>query len=394
MVTTYRKIEVSLYLQSRQQQETPVTLPDGTTVSWFTEFEQLYNKKLWHQLTLKLLAFVKQPDTFAKEDLFALYNGFIADFESKLNPLNLVEIVSYVSKQMISRAGDNAKAIDEVITFLESIKDKVKLNQDASILASILICRIKLDRGDLEGVKTILEEVSPLVDAETGVTPVHGRYFQLSSDFHQFMGNHNNYYRDALRYLGCIDLSQQDPEDLKKRAFALSLAGLLGDGVFNFGELLQHQIIQYVKQDWPWLLDLLTAFNSGDIQKYEALRPKWSSQPDLAASEIHLRQKISLLCLMELTFKSSSGVLTFQEIATQTRLPLDEVELLVMKALSLKLIKGSIDEVDQKVNLTWVQPRVLDKEQIAGLRTKIDNWTSKVCDISQLLESNAQEILT
>ena len=208
------------------------------------------------------------------------------------------------------------------------------------------------------------------------------------------MGNHNNYYRDALRYLGCIDISDQDPADLKKRAFALSLAGLLGDEVFNFGELLQHQIIHYVKQDWPWLYDLLCAFNSGDIQKYEALRPKWSSQPDLAASEIHLRQKISLLCLMELTFKSSTGVLTFQEIAAQTCLPLDEVELIVMKALSLRLIEGSIDEVDQRVNLTWVQPRVLDKEQIAGLRTKIDLWTGKVRDISQLLESNAQEILT
>lgn len=392
-MAAFQKIDVASYLQTRQQQETPVTLPDGTSVSWFTQFEELYNKKLWHQLTLKIMAFVKRPEA-ATEDLFAFYQCFIADFESKLNPLNLVEIVSFISKQMVTRAGTNADAISQVIAFLEAIKVKVKLNQDASILSSILICRIKLDRGDLEGVKAILEEVSPLVDAETGVTPVHGRYFQLSSDFHQFMGNHNNYYRDALRYLGCIDLSEQDPNDLKQRAFALSLAGLLGDEIFNFGELLQHDIIKHAKQDWPWLFDLMSAFNSGDINKYEALRPKWSSQPDLAAQEIHLRQKISLLCLMDMTFRSPSGVLTFQEIATQTKLPLDEVELLVMKALSLELIKGSIDEVDQKVNLTWVQPRVLDKEQITGLRSKIDSWIGRVRDISHLLESNAQEILT
>ena len=38
--------------------------------------------------------------------------------------------------------------------------------------------------------------------------------------------------------------------------------------------------------------------------------------------------------------------------------------MLVMKALALGLVKGSIDEVDQRVHLTWVQPRVLDHEQV------------------------------
>jgi hypothetical protein len=36
-----------------------------------------------------------------------------------------------------------------------------------------------------------------------------------------------------------------------------------------------------------------------------------------------------------------------------------------MKALSLGLVRGSIDEVAQKANLTWVQPRVLDVEQVS-----------------------------
>lgn len=36
-----------------------------------------------------------------------------------------------------------------------------------------------------------------------------------------------------------------------------------------------------------------------------------------------------------------------------------------MKALSVGLIKGNIDEVDQKVQMTWVQPRVLDLQQVS-----------------------------
>ena len=41
-----------------------------------------------------------------------------------------------------------------------------------------------------------------------------------------------------------------------------------------------------------------------------------------------------------------------------------QVELLVMKALSLGLVKGHIDEVEQRIHMTWVQPRVLDLEQV------------------------------
>lgn len=37
-----------------------------------------------------------------------------------------------------------------------------------------------------------------------------------------------------------------------------------------------------------------------------------------------------------------------------------------MKALSVGLIKGNIDEVDQKVQMTWVQPRVLDLQQVSS----------------------------
>ena len=35
-----------------------------------------------------------------------------------------------------------------------------------------------------------------------------------------------------------------------------------------------------------------------------------------------------------------------------------------MKALSLGLVKGSIDQLNKEVNMTWVQPRVLDIDQV------------------------------
>lgn len=41
-----------------------------------------------------------------------------------------------------------------------------------------------------------------------------------------------------------------------------------------------------------------------------------------------------------------------------------QVELLVMRALSRGLVRGSIDQVEQRVQIQWVRPRVLDREQV------------------------------
>jgi 26S proteasome regulatory subunit N9 len=108
-----------------------------------------------------------------------------------------------------------------------------------------------------------------------------------------------------------------------------------------------------------------------------------------------MRQKMALLCLMEMTFRrpATDRHLSFEEVSTETRLPVHSVEHLVMRALSLGLIRGSIDEVDQKVHVTWVQPRVLDREQIAIMKKKMDAWAEDVSKIEQLVEGKAADIL-
>lgn len=56
-----------------------------------------------------------------------------------------------------------------------------------------------------------------------------------------------------------------------------------------------------------------------------------------------------------MTFKRAANnrQLKFEDIAMETRLPVGEVEFLVMKALAQGLVKGAIDQVHTYNNYSW-----------------------------------------
>jgi len=52
---------------------------------------------------------------------------------------------------------------------------------------------------------------------------------------------------------------------------------------------------------------------------------------------------------------------SFSKISSVCQVEAADVELLVMKAMSLDLIRGCIDEVAKTVQVDWVKPRYLNK---------------------------------
>lgn len=362
---------------------------DKELAAEWTEIEELYNEKLWNELTIKLNKFVKSPALQNEEALLALYHNFICSFETKINPYGLVEILTVV----VSHIADKKEAV----AFLEKLKDKVKVCDEALWMCKVLQGTIYLEAlNELDETKKIIVDLKDILEEAGNVTPVHGKYYMLAANYYRLVGQHSDYYRCGLQFLGC-SMDSYPKDQWPQQAFFLGLAALLGEGIYNIGELLAHPILESLKgTDNEWLVELLQAFNSGDINKFEQMKPKWSTIADLAAQEVKLRQKISLLCLMEMTFKrpANKRTITFEEIAKEAKLPIKEVEILIMKALAQGLVKGAIDEVAGVVNMTWVQPRVLDRKQVAAMATTLDTWMASITSMEQLIESRASEILT
>lgn len=285
---------------------------------------------------------------------------------------------------------------EKAIEFLTIQKEKVKGSNDAQVLCLTAIGNLKLTEKKLKETKAIIEEVNGLLENIEGITTVHARFYHLSSSYDQAAGSFNEYYRNALRFLGCIDVTDLPAKEQQERAFHLALAAILGSDIYNFGELLAHPILEsIIRSEHQWVVDLLYAFNSGDIAKFESTKLTWTKQPDLASHEVLLRQKITLLCLMEMSFNRppNDRSLSFKEIATEAKIPLHEVELLVMKALSIGLLKGSIDEVNQVVQISWVQPRVLDRKQISNMKDRLSEWCDKTKNTTYMVEDQVPELL-
>ncbi|XP_016927112.3 26S proteasome non-ATPase regulatory subunit 13 [Drosophila suzukii] len=355
----------------------------------WTLIEELYNEKLWNELTIKLVAFVRHESLQDETALLQLYQNFLSTFETKINPYGLIQILEVV----VDNIGDKKEAID----FLEKMKDKVKICDEAVWYLQVMQGNLYLSNlNDLNATKKIIEELRDVLEEAGNVTPVHGKYYMLASQYYRRVGKHSDYYRCGLQFLGC-SLDDYPRDQWAQQAFFLGLAALLGDGVYNIGELLAHPILESLKgTENEWLMELLKAFNTGDINKFNDMKKIWSKIPDLAAQEVKLRQKISLLCLMEMTFKRTAieRAISFTDIAQETKLPAKEVELLIMKALALDLVRGEIDQVAGVVNMSWVQPRVLNRNQIVGMASTLDTWMGAITNMEKLMENRAAEILT
>ncbi|KAF8369484.1 hypothetical protein HHK36_032501 [Tetracentron sinense] len=299
----------------------------------------------------------------AGDALIQLYHNFITDFETKINLLKLAHFSVIVSRQYSEK--------EAAIGYLEGVIEKLRATRELRIEEPILyvkmqIAAYKLEKGDQKECKKLLEDGKTTLDSMTDIDPsVYASYHWVSSQNYKSRQEFAEFYKSALLYLAYTSgesLSETFKLDL---AFDLSLSALLGDNIYNFGELLAHPIVReslgvfnhllslleliYFKEHHiksllgtkvEWLYYILQAFNSGDLVRYQELcrvhKDALSAQPALVENEKKLLEKINILCLMEIIFSrpSEERTIPLTIIAERTKLSIEDVEYLLMKSLS------------------------------------------------------------
>lgn len=179
------------------------------------------------------------------------------------------------------------------------------------------------------------------------------------------------------------------------RAYDLCIAALVSDSIYNFGELILHPILaELANTEQAWLRELVMAFNAGDLTAYDMLAGNLGKNRLLSEHRVFLYQKISLAALTETAFRRPphDRTMTFATISQETKVQPSEIEHLIMKALSLGLLRGKIDQVAQLARISWVQPKVLDMKQIDGMRMRLREWDSGVNQLGHYIEKAGQDV--
>ena len=296
--------------------------------------------------------------------------------------------------------------------------------ENAKCLVRTTIAQYVIQKGDLPRAKEILDSVSSEIEKlDSTDSSVYAKFYHVFTSYYkvrkqscnlfsdvlesyihllftQRIGSASQFYKNGLLYLAYVQAENISLQEQKTLSVDLIVSSLIAEDTYIFGELVAQPILQSLQgTEDAWLVDLLHAFNSGDIRRYQQVlennKAGLSSRKDLQEKSQFLSEKISILSLIELIFTrpAQNRNISFREIAQASFLKTDEVEILVMRALSVGLIKGEIDEVSQVVSIDWVIPRVLNLQQIETLKGKIDGWRDHVNKTLNVLEDNTQELL-
>lgn len=389
----------------------------------YASLVNLYQRKLWHQLTMSTLDFVSDPSSTLRttaegtNSYLALFDKVILPIDKKLNQLTLARIASATAFSLLDsppyKDGVAARAI------LENLLEKRdRLGPAAALFAESRLGLLGLTvlgrSGEALTTETSVKALSStkesiaknrsvlaeLADTESEAAVVHSAYYETAMTYRKAVGPPEAYYREAIQYVAYTSLSDLSQEERYSLATDLSLAALTGEGVFNFGEVVTAPALKCLDgTDLYFLVELLTAGAHGDVLGFQrvadANAQAIQNQPSLVSRADAVKEKITLLALVNMVFERPSleRTLSFEDIADRVVVPLDQVEWVIMRALSLKLIKGTMDQVEQTVDVTWVMPRVLDSKQMSELATRFGEWAVKVSQTKDFMHESAGALL-
>ncbi|KAG2487135.1 hypothetical protein HYH03_014248 [Edaphochlamys debaryana] len=358
------------------------------------ELANLYQRKLWHQLTLKVEACF-HSSAFNRGDIpVRLFQGFVTDFGPKINFLKLAQFAVHACKFQPNPAAA-VDMLNSVVQRLEELKQPRAT--EAILFLRMHVAQHKLETGQVPECKQISEDVTERLGKLHDVDPsVSASVYYVTSLYHKAQANYADFYRSTLMYLSYVSSDTLQPDFKLRLAVDVSLAALLGEHIYSFGQLLQHPIMASLDgTPSQWLHEMLRCFNDGNMHLYDELCSKYATQlnaqPALVAHERRLREKITLMSLLDLisSTPAEQRTISLSTVGQRTKLDADGVEFLLMKALALHLIEGVIDEVAGTVEVRWVTPRILTPEQLRGLKGRLDGWVGKVAAVAASLESES-----
>eukprot|EP01060_Flectonema_neradi_P008422 TRINITY_DN1601_c0_g1_i1.p1 TRINITY_DN1601_c0_g1~~TRINITY_DN1601_c0_g1_i1.p1 ORF type:complete len:407 (+),score=51.65 TRINITY_DN1601_c0_g1_i1:73-1221(+) len=337
----------------------------------------LYNKKHWHELTEFLLVLVDKEAWANGAAQLDLYQNFIRSFESKMNLFSLGKIMVSVTQKL---PHEQAAAV------CCEVADTVKKNNlQAYFLLKTEAATHKIELNEVLVAKGFIEEATTYLsnnDVSTLEVDLRANIYKSQSCLLKKEAKYDEFYKTSLLYIAHVK-TELLPESVQEAiAFEVGIAAVLSKSIHNFGELIHHPIIETLKKsNNAWLAELLSCFNVGNFDAYSELAKQHGKSMEQYFGSSNIFQKLQLMALLHFLFSTPvyERTLSFASIHEKCKTEsIKDVEPLLLRALALGLIRGSIDEVDQVIEVTWIAARALGKSEVADLVQHVKAWGKQV----------------
>jgi 26S proteasome regulatory subunit N9 len=408
------------FCESLSREQPSLSEPCALWASWL-------QNKLWHQLTLSLLEVCD-----ATEDatiLLNVYNHVVLPLAKKLDALSVARLASRVGAVVAETAADVATAkslLEERLlaatnTTGSNNNNNSSNNNADSAAAAQLFLQSKLAllvlQHDFESLSPIerktmqrsLQDNETCLQTTTQSYPalVHATHYETAMVFYKRVGPPDVYCQQVLQYLNYYAPTDTTTTNNKDTALAVDLvvAALIGKTVYHLTQVEQTLLVQetLAKQQeshhqFHWLYQLLHVIAHGKINDFATLTRQYAKQleqeqPLLMQYSSVLQEKMVLLALVKHVFDqpSSERIFELETLAQVLQLPaVDQVEWVIMRAFSVHLLEGSMDQVDGTLKVTWVSPKSLTTEQLQQLGARFENWSSKVKELETTLKTTVE----
>ncbi len=347
---------------------------------------------MWHQITDELVDLTGDEVFDNGTDLITLFNGFVKDTADNINQLKLMKIAENCARQFEDLA--------DAISFLQDLEGKLKGQKESD--AAALFCKVsqaekRLNQGQYNECQDLLKDVEEKLKFLTDVDRmVFSQLYKVTALYYRRKERFTSFYKAGLQFLAYTPEGELTDAEKKEWSINMGMAVLLGKEIYNIAELCEKEILKaLIGTPHEWLYHLLMTLDKGDIAQFEKVcadNDVFGKNELIAKNKTQLDQKVRILAFLDLIFHrdKNSRTISFEEVAKASHVSNEDVELLVMKAISIGLFKGIIDQVDQTIRVEWVQPRMLSKDKLAVMKDKLESWEANCKDV---LKEITKEVL-
>ena len=346
--------------------------------------KKMAETRRWYELGLALQEFLAMEGVEGERLNF--FHNFLWEFEKVLNIFHLAQIIEITSRDCTSPSA--------AIQFLKDSQEKVKGSADAMLWIQLHIIGLTIVDGDFELALKLLTDIEKQIGQDTHLS-VRSLFYRTQVQLDKARGDVDALYQDGLLFL-----SISGKVDDLVLAYDLAASALCSREVFSFGELANHGILAALQgTDNEWLRDLILVMEKGLSQSISEFESKYlsilKSKPLFIPYLETIAMKVRLCVLQELIFVRPFGsrVFDFHEVAEACVVSTKQVEFLLLRALSSGLVRGFIDEVEERFVVTWCKPKTLSKDRLQHLKHQIDRWIERVHEQRVLIEIRAQPVI-